>query len=189
MCRRKLPIHAWAKCLHALPRWFVLPRRWIDRSVSVPTGLLLPARLLRPERVSCGLLLRKRCDSVPLFYWQLQRSRAVRMHAMCRWKLPIRVQIKCLPALPRWFVLPRRWIVRSVSVPTGLLLPAQLLRPERLSCGLLLRRPRHSIRLSSKHVQRIPQADVAGAVHPLPPRPTIRLRILRVLCALPSQPV
>ena len=92
-------------------------------------------------------------------------------------------------SVPRWFVLPRRWIVRSLSVPTGLLLPARLLRPERVPCGQLLRKPRVSVRLPSKHVQRVPQADVAGAVHPLPLRPTIRLRILRVLCAVPSQPV
>jgi hypothetical protein len=142
----------------------------------------------------------------PMFCWQLQRFWAVDLHAMRRWKLPILARAKCLHAMcrwklptisrgkrllsvPRWFVLPRRWVVRSLSVPTGLLLPARLLRPERVSCGQLLRKPRGSIPLSSKHVQRVPQADVAGAVQPLPPRPTIRLRILRVLCAVPSQPV
>ena len=140
-----------------------------------------------------------------LCLWQLQRFWAVGMqalrrwklpiisrtkclHAMCRWKLPIRLREKCLRSLPRWFLLPRRWIVRSFSVPTGLLLPVRLLRPERVSCGLLLRKRRDSVPLSSKHVQRLYQADVAVAVQPLPPRRTIRLRVLRVFCALPSQP-
>jgi hypothetical protein len=75
------------------------------------------------------------------------------------------------------------------SVRRGLLLFARLLEPDRVSCGQLLRERCHRCNpLSSKHVRRLTQTDVQVSVQPLPHRPTIRLRILRVFCAVLSQP-